>query len=413
MATTRSFNAMLNEYLTDELLFEEMCKRNWAMSTLAHKKDWKSSNLIIPFMGNGASSVSFGSLTGSTDIAEANPVRGYISTQPEAWFSLILNQRDLQEHDGKMPESTFLNIMRDVVDRGMDYFSEQLSFQMLAGPSFATVTDETDAATGVLVVDRVERFVIGQKVSLDDDNSSAASYYVTAVNLNTGAITLSATRGGVAANVSAYTIAQNAKFYHPGGETSTFTSIKSALLSATNGGSATLHNITKTSYPHTQAINASGAAITASNIVEELFDFYVDVRRKGRGKANKFLMSYKNWGSCMKSQQLEKGGFKVVSDSSHSNYGWHEMSIASTKTGDTLDIVAIQEHDDDVIEAIDPASMKIYSNGGIVKHKSPDNNIYYVVRNTTGYQYIIDIVFRGDLAHFKPTNNGILHSISY
>ena len=413
MATTRTFNSMLQEYLTDELLFEELVKRNWAMQNIAHKKDWKGGNLIVPFMGNGASSVSFGSLTGSTDIAEANPVRGYLSSQPEAWFSLILNQRDLQEHDGKMPESTFLNIMRDVVDRGMDYFSEQLSFQMLGGPSFAAVTDATDAATGVMIVDRIERFCIGQKVSLDDDDSSAGSYYVTAVNMNTSAVTLSATRGGVAADVSAYSVAQNAKFYHPGGETSTFTSIKNALLSSTNGGGSTLHNVTKTSYPHTQAINASGAAITASNIVEKLFDFYVDVRRKGRGRADKFLMSFKNWGRCMKSQQLEKGAFKVVGEPKHSNYGWHEMTIASTVNGETLNIVACQEHDDDTIEALDLSSMKIHSNGGVVKHKSPDGNIFYVVRNTTGYQYIIDIVFRGDLAHYKPTNNGILHSISY
>lgn len=411
MATTRSFSAMLNDHLTPKLLTEELVKRMWFMSEVPMETDWKGGDLIVPFEGNPATSISFGQLTASNDIAEANFVRGSVTTQPEAWYSLILNQRDLQEHDGKIPESTYLRVMSDVLDRGMDFFKEALSYQFLGGPHIAKVTDSTNAASGVMVVDRIERFYIGQKLVLDDDNSSTTDVYVTAVNLNSNAITLSASRGGAAADVSAYTAGQNAKLYHPGGVSSTFTSMRSSLLSAANGGGTSLYGQTKTAYPYLQCINVDGSDVTSSNIVEKLFDFYVTVRRKARGKASKLVMSFRNWGYCMKSQQIEKGAYKVVGEPKKAEYGWWETTIASTKSGEALTLVAVQEMDDDIIVAFDPGSVKVHSNGGVKKHKTPDGNEFYVVRNTSGYQYIIDIVFRGDAVWYGPTRNGILFGI--
>lgn len=413
MATTRLFSAMLNEYLTPKLLTEELTKRIWFMSEVEHKMDWKGGDLIVPFEGNPATSISVGSLTASNDIAEADFVRGKVTSQPEAWFSLIFNQRDLQEHDGKIPESTFLDVMERTVGPGMDFFREALSYQFIGGPAVLDVTDATNAATGVLVVDRIERVYKGQKLTLDDGDSPSTDVYITGINLNTSEITVSATRGGAAANVSAYSVAQDAKLYLPGGTSGLFTSMKQALLSATNGGASTLHTKTKTDYPFLQCINVSGAAVTAANIVEKLFDFYVSVRIKSRGKASKLVMSLKHWGSVMKSQQIQKGGFKVINDPKKSEYGWWETTIASTTTGEALTVVAVPEFDDDVIVAFDPASVKIHSNGGVKKHKTPDGNEFYVVRNTSGYQYIVDTVFRGDAVWYGPTRNGVLHSISY
>jgi hypothetical protein len=255
------------------------------------------------------------------------------------------------------------------------------------------------------------------KVTLDDSNSDPADYYVIGVNVNTNAVTLSATRDGSAADVSAYSVAQAAKFYYDGvwdGTNSiSFVSIKNALLSATNGGGTTLHGQTKTAYPYLQAVNISGSSISATNIVDELFDAYVDVRIKARGKASTFVMSYKNWASCMRSQQIEKGAYSVVGAPKKSEFGWQEMTIASTKNGETLDIAGVQEMPDDVIFVIDWNSMKFLSNGGFKKRVSPDGRMYHELRNTTGYQYIVDTCLFGELQHTKPGNNGIIHSISY
>jgi hypothetical protein len=180
MATTRSFQAMLNEYLPNELLKEEMIKRDWLLTNVEKDDGWvgaSSTNneaaYIVPFVGAGASSVEWGQLASSSDISEDVFVRGRVNTQKEVWGSMIFNHRDLMEHGKGITEKTFLKILPDRVEAFMAYMKEAVSINLLSGPSFATVTDATNAASGLMIVDRIDRFAIGQKVSLDDDNSAA------------------------------------------------------------------------------------------------------------------------------------------------------------------------------------------------------------------------------------------------
>jgi hypothetical protein len=413
MATTRSFQDMLNQYLPNKLLKEELVKRDYILSTIEKDDTWKGGRLIVPFKAAGASSVKMGGLTSSTDISEDSYVRGYIDDYKEMWGSMIFNHRDLMDHSGKVVEDSFLKILPDAVDDFMDYVKMVASIQMGTGASFALVTDATDAASGIMVVDRIDRFVLGQKVTLDDDNSASADYYVTAINVNTNQVTLSATRGGSAANVSAYSVAQNAKFYTDGAISTSFQSITDALLSAANGGGASLHNATKLSYPFLQAVNVSGASITASNILEKIFDAYTDVRKKAKGNAKKVLMSYKHLGSCLKLLDVNgAGNYNVsIADKKASVYGWDEIEITSVKG--KLTLVGIQEWSDSNIVFLDPSSMVFRSNGFFRKRKSPEGLEYFEVRNTTGYQYILDVCLFGELEVSKPGHNGIIHSISY
>jgi hypothetical protein len=418
MATTRTFSTMLNEYLPNRMLAEDLVQRDYIFQKVTKDSSWKGGDLIVPFKGSVPSSISFGSLTAENDIAESTKVRGKIDAYREAWGSILLNHTDLMQHDGPIPESTFIRLIDDELDDFMDYYKQCVSIQMGSGPYFASVTDSTNAATGIFVVDRIDRFVIGQKATLDDDNSSATSVYVTAINLNTSSITCSATRGGAAADLSAYTAAQNARFYHPGvfdagGAHDTFISLRNALLSATNGGGSTLHGQSKTSYPHLQALNISGADISAVNILEKLFDAYLDVRIKARGTAQEFLMSFKNWGSCMKVMETNRGAYRVVGEPKKSIYGWWETTIASTSNGESLRVVGIQEMDDDIIPIVDWRTITFRSNGLFRKRRAPDGKIYYEVRATTGYYYVIDTCLFGELEYRKPNGSGIIHTISY
>lgn len=417
MATDREFNGMLNQYLTDDLLMEELVKRDFFLNKVAKDEDWKGGDAVVPFRGSQASSIKFGGLTASNDVAQSKYVRGSITSYKEVWGTLIFNETDLQQHNGKMNESTFLRILPDEIDDFMDNFKEVVSYQLAAGPHFATVTDATNAATGLMIVDRIDRFMIRQKVTLDDSNSSPVSVYVTAIDVNTNTVTVSLTRDGAAADVSAYSVAQTAKFYYDGvwdGSSSiSFISIKDALLSATNSGSTTLHGQTKTAYPYLQAVNILGSDISATNILDKLFDAYVTVRIKARGKADTLVMSFKHWGSVMKSQQIEKGAYKVVNDTKRSEYGWFETTIASTTNGEALKIAGVQEMPDDVIFILDFNSMQFMSNGGFKKRVGPGGNMYHEVRNTTGYQYLVDTCLFGEMKHRKPGNNGIIYSISY
>jgi hypothetical protein len=419
MATTRSFQDMLNEYLPNKLLKEELLKRDYILSNIEKDDKWKGGKLIVPFKAAGATSIKMGSLTGASDIAEDKYVRGEISDYKEMWGSMIFNHRDLMEHNGRISEDSFLKILPDTVEDFMSYIKMVASIQMGTGPAFDTLTVDGTAG-GVIEGSHVDRYQLGQKVTLVDGNTAAASYYVIAIDVNggtlgQGAITLSATRGGAAANVSAYTVAQLAKVYTDGADSVSFTSIKSVLLSAANGGSATVHGQSKLAYPFLQAVNVNGASITATNLLDKLFDAYTEVRKKAKGKADRFVMSYKHFGTVLKLIENKANGQAAwnisVQGKKASIYGWDEITVSSVKGN--LTIVGIQEWDDDVIAMLDMSSMVFRSNGFFTKRKSPDGIEYFEVRNTAGFQYIIDISLFGELEINKPGHNGIIYGINY
>lgn len=418
MGTTRSFSEMLNDYLPNRLLREELIKRDYFLNKVEKDDSWKGGTLKVPFKGAGATSVKFGGLTDSSDISQAVFVKGTITDYVECWGSLIFNHRDLQEHNGKIPESTFIRVLTDTVEDFMQYMKEVVSIQLLGKSAFATVTDATNAATGIMVVDKIDRFQINQKVILDDGNSATGAYYVKAINVNDSSVTLSATRGGAAADVSAYTVAQTAVFYHDGvwdGSTLvTFNSLRKVLLSAANGGDSSVHGVSKLAYPHLQAVNVNGSTITATNILDKIFDAYTEISIKAKGSAKDVLMSFKHLGSIMKLIEIQKGAFKVSERSMKaSEYGWTEIEVTSV-TGRTLKLVGIQEMDDDVIMFVDFSTMTLRSNGLFKKRQNPDDGReFYEIRNTSGYQYVVDVSLFGELEVRKPGQNGIIHSISY
>ena len=414
MATDRTFQQLLNEYLPSKLLKEELIKRDYILTNIKKDDSWKGGKLIVPFKAAGASSVRMGGLTAGTDIAEDKYVRGSIDDYVEAWGSMIFNHRDLMEHNGKIPESTFLKILPDTIEDYMQYMKMVVSIQLGTGPHFATLTSNGTVG-GVMGVDRIDRFILDQKVTLVDGDTAAADFYVIAVDVNASEVTVSATRGGAAADISAYTVAQAAKVYTDDADQVSFTSIRSVLLSAANGGSASVHGQSKLAYPFLQAVNIDGSAITASNILDQLFDAYTEVRRKAKGMADRFVMSYKNFGSVLKLLQNQgnlQGQYQLAEGSRKASvYGWDEIMITSVKG--TLKIVGIQEWDDDTIAILDMNSMVFRSNGFFKKRKNPEGHEYFEVRNQTGYQYIIDTCLFGELEINKPGHNGIIYGISY
>lgn len=417
MSTNRQFQDMLNDYLPNRLLREELIKRDYVLSQVDMDDNWKGGTLKVPFKGAGATSVKFGGLTAASDISTAVFVKGTITGYTECWGSLIFEQRDLMEHDGKIPESTFLRVLPDIIEDFMEYMKQVISVQLVGKSEFATVSDATNAATGIMIVDHIDRFQIGQKCILDDNDSATVAVYVIAIDVNVSSVTLSATRGGSALDVSAYTVAQAAKFYHDGvwdGSTlTTFTSLRKVFLSLANGGDTNVHGLSKLAYPYLQAVNVSGSTITATNILDKIFDAYTTISIKAKGSAKEVLMSFKHLGSVMKIIEVQKGAFKVSPGSvKASEYGWTEIEITSV-TGRTLKFVGIQEMDDDVILFVDWKTMTFRTNGGIRKRKSPNGLEYFEIRNVTGYQYVIDSCLFGELEVRKPGQNGIIFGISY
>lgn len=409
MATTRVFQTMLNEFLPNDLLKEELIKRDWILQNVEMDNSWLGGTLVVPFKGAGASSVAFGALTAANDIAQDSYVRGQVTTQPEAWGTLYFDHRDLMEHS-KVSVQNFLKMLPDQIDEFIDYMKMVVSLSFLNGTYFAKATVDGDAS-GNLTVDRIERFVIGQKVSIDDDNSSPVTGYVRTIAVDTNVVTFyDARTGGSVVNLSTYTVAQNARCYFDGSQSSGFTSLKSSLLSSANGGSSTLYGVTKTAWPYLQSINVSGAASTPSSLLQDIFDAYVTIRNKGKGNPDKVLMSYRNFGYVMTILEVGKGAYHIDQTSMKVNaYGWQSVAVFGPKG--RVELVAIQEMDDDACFFLDMRALKIYSNGGFRKRSSPDGIEYFEQRATTGYSYIVDVCFFGDLVLQRPSYCGILHSI--
>lgn len=411
MSTTQSFSSMLNQFLPNELLKEELVKRDYVLRTADKDDTWDGGPLIVPFKAAGASSVAFGSLTASNDIAEDNYVRGSISAPKEVWGTMIFNHRDIMEH-GAISEQNLLKLLPDTVEDFMDYMKNVLSTNFLNGAHFAKLTATGDAS-GNITVDRPDRFSIGQKISVDDDDSTATTGYVLSINMNTSVVNCATARGGATpADFSGYTVAQNAKVYNDGAQANSFSSIRGALLSAANGGDSTLYGQTKTAYPYLQAINVDGSDISAANIMQKIFYALVTIRKIGKGNPTEVLMSYTNIGYCMAVIEASKGSFNVKPGSQKaSQYGWMEIEVGSVTNG-MLKLVGVQEADDDVIMFIDWRAIKFYSNGFFKKRIAPDGKEYFEVRNTTGYQYIVDICCFGELVVQRPSYCGILYGIS-
>lgn len=412
MGTTRTFQAMLNEFLPNELLKEELIKRDYLLTKIEKQNDWLGGNLVVPFKAAGASSVAFGSLSASNDIAEDSYIRGGVSGHKEVWGSLIFNHRDLMEHE-QISEQNFLKILPGTIEDFMDYMKNVVSVNLLNGSHFATATADGTAG-GLLEVDRPDRFVIGQKVTVDDNNSAPVTGYVLDINMNTRIVHLVTTRGGVTdVDLSAYTVAQATKCYNDGAQANSFSSLRGALLSAANGGDATLYGVTKTLYPYLQAINVDGSSVTATNIMQKIFDSLTTIRQLGKGNPSDVVMSYKNFGSCIKNIEASKGAFNVVAGSQRaSQYGWTEIEVGSVTKG-ALKLVAVQEADDDIIMFLDWRALKFYSNGFFRKRMSPDGIEYFEQRSTTGYQYIVDMCLFGELVVQRPSYCGIIYGISY
>jgi hypothetical protein len=402
---------MLNQFLPNDLLREELIKRDWILQNVERDDSWKGGDLVVPFRGGRASSVAFGSLTAQSDIAQDTYVRGTISGgYPEVWGSMIFNHKDLIEHD-KISEQNFLKLLPDTVEDFMDYLKQCVSLSWLNGPAFAALTADATAG-GVIVVNRPERFEIGQKVYLYDAVAGlSAAGYVRTIIMDTATLTIfDARTGGAALDLSAYDLVNSPKVYFDGSQSNGLTSLKLSCLSAANGGTTALYGQTKTAYPYLQTININGSTSTPVTFLEDIFNGYTVTKNRGKGDPNKAVMSYLRLGHIMATLEQQKGAYHIDQTGTKVNaYGWTEITIIGVKG--KLDVVGIQEMDDDYVLFLDMRAMKIFTNGFFRKRINPDGREYFEIRNTSGYQYIIDICMFGDLVLLRPSYCGIMHSL--
>lgn len=414
MTTATSFDTMLKKYMPYSLLREEMTKRDYFLSKVEKDQKWKGGEMQVPFKGGNASSFAFGELTDVNDIVEDRYVLGTVPGYKEIWGSMIFNDHDLQRH-GSM-EASFIKILPDTIEEFVDNMKEVVSINLLSGAHLATLDPAAAASNlvaGIVVVDRPARLTIGQYLEVGTVGTLKASGYVKAINMSDKTIELNAAKdlSGAAVDLAAALVAAGDKVFVRGAITAgrAFTSLRDQLLAAANGGSASLFGVTKLSYPHLQAFNYDGSGINASNITEKIFDAYNETRQIGKGAPSDVLMAFKHIGNVMKSLEISRD--YVASDTKANVYGWTELSVTGVKG--SLKLVGIQEMDEDIMHILDWRTMKLHSNGMFERRTSPEGKSFYEVRTTTGYKYVVDTRFFGELVVNKPSHNGIIFGINY
>lgn len=422
MATLASFSDMLNEYLVYDLMWEETKKRNYLLSKVETDTNWKGGTLPVPFEGAAASTFVYGGLAAEDDITEYDYVRGEVAGYKEVWGSMIWNAKDLVEHvpekakaKGYINKQSFLRNITGQLTSFIEDFKDVVSVNLLGGNHLCKLTATSNANDGVITVDRIERLKLGQKVIVDDDDSTAQTGWVKSININTDSAVLVTTKGGstvIDFSAAPMTVAQNAKVYIEGADTSSnvFTSLRAQLLSAANGGSSSLYGQTKLSYPYLQAPNISGASMNKTNILVTIFNAWKRICNLGKGHATDVIMSFKHLGNIMALLELGSGPFRHV-ETKANPFGYTEIVIQGVKG--RLTMVGVQEMDDDVMYFMDWSALKLHSNGWFEKHTDPEGKSYYVKRTTSGYKYIVDIRFYGELVLNAPCRCGVIYGISY
>lgn len=410
---------MLNEYLVYSNILEEAFKdQNWLMKTSNIKKTWDGGKLIVPFQQSTASSVRMGNLTAEGDIDEASYIRGSLDGYKECYGSLVFNSRDLFLDHYRVSVQNFLKILPDQIEQLMRFMKQTVSIQILNGGYLDVVqSGYAGANDGLVLVEHPERFVIGMKVHLADGDTSG-DFYITKINKNTGIISVSATRGGAAADMTLFD--DTTKIYIDDGQTTAFGSLRDMLLPDAAGGSDLFAGQTKVDSPFSQSVlyDAGGVggtgdwgtttAVTSSDMLTVVFD----ALRKGRQLAAEpecFVMSYLNYSACLLAVEKNSGAFKNTKP--RVDYaGYSSFSVGSVQG--SVELVAVREMADDAIFGVNKSHMDFHCGNKMYNIlTSPDGLKYYSIRNETGYRYITDIVLNGDFLYSNPWSAVAIHNI--
>lgn len=405
MAATASYGDLLKRYTPESLIENEFKKLSYVWQNCEKDKSWRGGTYEMPVLEAGFSSVQFGSLAAANDIAEMSVAMG-TQTMKELWGSILVRESDLYRHGD--PEQSYLKIMPDKILEFVKFMQEQVSASFLAGKRIAKATAD-GAVGGTITVDKPHLFRIGQKVTVDDDNSGVASGYVTAININTGVLTIKDARSsGSAVDLSAYTTAQNALVQIVGTASETFTSLKSYLLTASEdatNGSNTAYGLTKSSYTTLQALSASGSSWTAATILDDLLDVFYTFNDKRGNIFNEIWVSNGIYKNIVKALEVNKRS--AIADKK-AGYGFNSVDLIGAEG--QCKIVAMRDMPNDVVYFGDASKVK-FAGAEPFKRKMYGSEEFFMQRGTDGPSMISDMALRGDFI-VKPNEWGVVYSVA-
>jgi hypothetical protein len=406
-ATTESFNAILKRYTPFALHMEMLKRHNWFIEWVPKKTDWYGGTMEIPFEAAQAANFSWGALSAANDLGEDNFLMGTLSNSDlkELWGTMKIHNKDLRRHNGDMKRS-YLQILPQRLTRFTQLMSQMVSISYFGDGSIDSATVDGTSG-GIITVNYPHRFNIGQKVVVDDDNSSSATGYIVAIDINTKQLHIQDARtGGSDVDLSGYTVAQNAKVYNPG-QADIPVALKDILLSAANGGSTNYFGYAKATYPALQAKNIDGSSFTQATLLDDLYGAYYEVLDQGKGSLDKTMVM------PLKFMQYISSGLennkRYEAKQTKVGYGMREVEIYGPDG--MAKFVAIRDIDPTLCFILDKKGMSLCGNSFFKRDVDANGNEFYVTRDTTGKVNIVDTCFEGALVVQAPSHQGVVHSI--
>jgi len=402
MAAIASYGALLKRYTPESLLENEFTKLSYIWQNCEKDKSWRGGVYEIPIFEAGFSSLQYGSLAASNDIGEMDVALGTTSMK-ELWGSILVREADLYRH-GDM-EQSYLKIMPEKIEEFVKYMQSLVSTGFLQGPRIALVTADGNNS-GEITVDKPHFFRKGMKIEVDDDNSALVTGYVRSINLNTNKLLVyNARSGGAVVDLSGYTAAQNAIVRIVGTASEAFTSLPEFLLPAANGGADAIYGKTKADYTALQSLTASGSAWTAATVLDDVLSAYYAFCEK-RGEMYKEIWVgtglYKNI-----AKKLETSKRATIMDKK-AGFGFNSVDVIGAEG--QAKIVCMRDMPADKLYFGDSTKVK-FAGADPFKRKMYNGDEFFMVRGTTGPEYISDMALRGDFI-IKPAQWAVVHSVA-
>lgn len=408
MALTSNIDVLLREYAPNELLVNEIARINWLVSKLKKDTKWPLGQYQIPLETNEASRFEWGALPAANDIPQAAYAKPYVNGPKQLLGSMLFDQVDLERHQGDLKKS-FLSILPQKINQFTERMTEKINLALLGDGSVCPLT-ANGTVGGLVTVGKTKVTLFTEREKVDIKGTSTAvlkTGYVRNIDVNAGTFYLySAPTGGAVVDVSMETTALGAKVYTVGATVERATSLVDIIFSSANGGADSLYggnlvkNVSAVFQPYFSDISS---ATTGATFIAALYDSLYECEEMGRGGIQKeVLVPYQAFKAMAKAAE---SGRKFEMGKTETVYG--SSSIELTGPHGTMKVRAARGVPADKAMFVDYDALVLASRGEMIKKANPmSSEEAFEIRNTTGYQYIVDKKAEFELIVTNPQKLG-------
>lgn len=419
-------NKMTKDYQLEKITMDAIAKSTYAFDKIK-KVSWSgvggvnSGRYQVPTQTAQETTVQVGSLEVAGNIHQGKYEKGYEDTSAEMWGALKFHEKELREH--RNLDQAWEKLIGNKVEQISDLMATRLEHQFLNGGAISRMIP--DPATGAIVagtaggqffVERPERFAIGEKLEVLSDTQLPLEVYVFSINMNTNELVCSTNRLTlVPVNLSAFTVADNARIAVSGITNEPFLNLEHFLLPAGIGaGSNTIHNVLKSSAPIYQsqifdAMNINGVAMNDVNALSLLYKIYYRVKMQGKVKQPEILVPLGLFAVIAESAQTYKDYSDKNGDITTAGYGF--SSIKLTGPYGDMKVTALESLPHDKAYIIDFSTFRFAGRDILNDGRELGARDWHDVRTAQGYEYIKDICLVGKFICTHASKNAVIYNI--